>query len=60
MNEKFTPPTMKIAELRAPCLMAPRGGTAGQFHVFKILPVIDPPRGRPVWGGGVHRKKLSE
>jgi len=25
-----------------------------------MLPVIDPPRGRPVGSGGVHRKKLSE
>ena len=33
----------------------PSRGTAGQFRVLKkILPFIDPPRGRPFGGGGVH------
>jgi len=37
----------------------PSRGTAGQFRVFlKMLKVIDPPRGRPAGGGGVHRRLL--
>jgi len=52
--------TMKIADMRAPRIRAPPWH-GGQFRVFlKMLPVVDPPRGRPFGSGGVHRKYLRE
>jgi len=47
---------MKIADMRAPRLRAPRGARRGSSAYLKLLPAIDPPRGRPFGGGGVHRK----
>jgi len=47
---------MKTADMRAPRFRAPRGARRGSSVFFKMLPVIDPPRGRPFGGGGVHRK----
>jgi hypothetical protein len=46
--------TMKIVPLRRTSTSGPRRGTAGR--VFFI--VINPPRGRPVGGGGNHRTRF--
>jgi len=36
-------------------LRAPRGARRGSSVFFFEISVIDPPRGRPFGGGGVHR-----
>jgi len=37
-------------------LQGPFGARRGRSVFFKMLTVVDPPRGRPFGGGGVHHK----
>jgi len=52
----FTPEEI-IIFTRAPRLRAPRGARRGSSVFSKMLPVIDPPRGRPVGGGGTYHNR---
>jgi len=36
----------------------PSGARRGSSVFFKMLPVVDPPRGRPFGGGGVHHNEF--
>jgi hypothetical protein len=46
---------MKIADMKAPRLRAPAGHGEAVPCFLKMLPVVDPPRGYPFWGSGIHR-----
>jgi len=51
---------MKITDMRVRRFRDPSGHGGAVQCFLKMLLVIDPPRGRPFGGGGVHLKYLRE